>query len=131
MSIASFTDLTARDFLKKLKNLNTNGERRTFSINSKRKSYEMIPAIYMCTFGNRSPRRFTIRVLAIVPIPTQSIGRIKPEIITFLAKIPPTYPIMVLNMQLKPKGIPVIKSSKTPEIKPVVSPTILPFKREK
>ena len=85
----------------------------------------------MCTFGNKSPIRFTIRVLATVPIPTQSIGSIKPEIITFFEKIPATYPITVLKIQLKPKGMPVIKSRIRPEIKPVVSPITLPFKREK
>ena len=85
----------------------------------------------MCTFGKSRPRSSTIRVLATVPIPTQSIGRIKPEIITFFAKIPATYPIMVLKRILKPKGIPVIKSRRSPEIKPVVSPTTFPFKREK
>ena len=55
----------------------------------------------MCTFGKRSPSNSTIRVLAIVPIPTQSIGRMKPEIITFFAKIPATYPIIVLKRILK------------------------------
>lgn len=85
----------------------------------------------MFTFGNKSAKRRTIRVFAIVAIPTQSIGRIKPEIIAFFAKIPATYPMIVLKIQLNPNGIPVTKSRKIPEIKPVVSPTIFPFKSEK
>lgn len=39
--------------------------------------------------------------------------------------------MIILIKQLKPKGIPVEKSSNKPEIKPVVSPKNLPFNKEK
>ena len=68
---------------------------------------------------------------AIVPIPTVRIGITNPETITNSENKPVIYPIIVLNKQLKPRGIPVIKSKNKPEKKPVVSPKDFPFNKEK
>ena len=66
-----------------------------------------------------------------VPIATLNTGIIIPEIITDFENNPNKYPIIVLNRQLKPKGIPVIKSKNKPEKNPVVSPYNFPFNNEK
>ncbi len=70
-------------------------------------------------------------LFSIVPIPTLKTGIITPEMITVLEKIPKMYPIIVRKRQFKPKGVPVIKSRKSPEPNPVISPKSFPFSKEK
>ena len=67
----------------------------------------------------------------IVPIATVVIGITKPFRRTVSVKNPNAYPIIVRIRQLKPNGMPVIKSRMIPPVKPVISPKVLPFNNEK
>jgi len=82
-------------------------------------------------FGKNNDINWIKIAFAIVPIPTVKIGIITPEIMIISEKNPQMYPIIVLSKQLKPKGIPVIKSKNKPEANPFNSPKVFPLSKEK
>ncbi len=85
----------------------------------------------MLIFGKNIEIKCIKVAFAIVPMPTVKIGIITPEIMIISEKNPHIYPRIVLNKQLNPKGIPVIKSKNNPEAKPFNSPKVFPLSNEK
>ena len=78
----------ARYDLKNPKNLNKNGAKIIFSINSNKNWGDIIPKTNIPVFGNKIETNFTRSVFTIVATPTLIIGINIPVMITVLEKIP-------------------------------------------
>ena len=78
----------ARYDLKNPKNLNKNGAKIIFSMNSNKNWGEISPNTKSPVFGNKIETSFTRSVFTIVAAPTLTIGIKIPVIITVLEKMP-------------------------------------------
>jgi hypothetical protein len=109
--------------------LKITGVKIVFINNSLLKTEAEMPYV-LITVGKKIDIIQMRTALKIVAMKPARAGRKIPSMLRTVLSIPELKPIIVRSKQFNPSGVPLIKSSMRPEIKPRDSPYVLPLCNE-